>query len=160
MNPPADFLIFGGDMAQLGNDRGARAWRRTSQECDDQEGLHPGEHDWYLDMGKKWGELFGQPNWTFDHKGVRFIGLDTVSRGPDYWSVKKMTPEERMGRVATLDGTVAGAWAGVGRDQLDWMQKTLADWDRSRPVIIFSRQSALRILPTLELLGARLARGE
>ena len=29
-----------------------------------------------------------------------------------------MTPEERMGHMATLDGTVAGPWAGVGRDQL------------------------------------------
>ena len=52
----------------------------------------PGEHDWYLDMGKKYGELFGQPHWSFDHKGVRFIGLDTVSRAPDYWSMKKMSP--------------------------------------------------------------------
>ena len=29
----------------------------------------PGEHDWYLDMGERWTKLFGQPNWTFDHKG-------------------------------------------------------------------------------------------
>ena len=24
--------------------------------------------------------LFDKPNWTFDHTGVRFIGLDTVVR--------------------------------------------------------------------------------
>ena len=41
-----------------------------------------------------------------------------------------------MGHMATLDGTVAGAWAGVGRDQLDWLQKTLADWDKNKPVVL------------------------
>ena len=89
-------------------------------------------------MGKKYRELFGEPTWTFDHKGVRFIGLDTVSRAPDYRSIKKMSPEERMAHMSVLDGTVAGPWAGVGRDQLDWLQKTLANWDRNRPAIIFS----------------------
>src|SRR6266446_4361760 len=91
--------------------------------------------------------IFGQPNWTFDHKGVRFIGLDTVSRGPDYWTVRKMTPEERMGHMATLDGSVAGPWAGVGRDQLDWLQKILADWDKSRPVVIFSHNPLYEYYP-------------
>ena len=54
----------------------------------------PGEHDWYLDMGKKWGELFGQPNWTFDHKGVRFlllyISVDKAERffnGGRFWQI-------------------------------------------------------------------------
>ena len=109
-------------------------------------------------MGAKWEQLLGKPNWTFDHKGVRFIGLDTVSRGPDYWTARKMSPEERMDHMADLDGTVAGPWAGVGRDQLDWLQMTLADWDKDRPVVIFSSQPAVRILPAMEFLGARLAR--
>ena len=34
-------------------------------------------------MGKTWTELYGGSPWTFDHKGVRFIGLDTVSRAQD-----------------------------------------------------------------------------
>jgi hypothetical protein len=98
-------------------------------------------------MGKKWGELFGKPTWTFDHKGVRFIGLDTVSRGPDYWTAKKMTPEERMGHMATLDGTVAGPWAGVGRDQLDWLQGALADWDKGKPIVIFTHNPLYEYYP-------------
>ena len=107
----------------------------------------PGEHDWYLDMGEKWTELFGQPNWTFDHKGVRFVGLDTVSRGPDYWTAKKMTPKERMGHMATLDGSVAGAWAGVGRDQLQWLNQTLSNWPKDKPVIVFTHNPLYEYYP-------------
>ena len=147
MDPPADFLIFGGDLAQLGKVEELELGVEILKEIKIPKHFIPGEHDWYLDMGKKWGELFGQPTWTFDHKGVRFIGLDTVSRGPDYWTAKKMTPEERMGHMATLDGTVAGPWAGVGRDQLDWLQKTLADWDKGKPVVIFSHNPLYEYYP-------------
>jgi len=147
MSPPADFLIFGGDLAQLGTVEELELGVELLKDVTIPKHYIPGEHDWYLDMGKKWGELFGAPNWTFDHKGVRFIGLDTVSRGPDYWTAKKMTPEERMGHMATLDGTVAGAWAGVGRDQLDWMQNILADWDKSKPVVIFSHNPLYEYYP-------------
>jgi 3',5'-cyclic AMP phosphodiesterase CpdA len=138
MKPAPDFVIFGGDLAQLGApaelELGAEILKGTTIK----KYMIPGEHDWYLDMGAMWTKLFGKPNWTFDHKGVRIIGLDTVSRGPDYWSEKKMTPEERMGHMATLDGSVAGTWAGVGRDQLDWMSKALSDWPKNKPVIVFS----------------------
>ena len=71
----------------------------------------------------------------------------TVSRAPDYWSAKKMSPEERMDHMATLDGSVAGPWAGVGRDQLDWLSKTLADWDKSRPIVIFTHNPLYEYYP-------------
>ena len=147
MTPPADFLIFGGDLAQLGKIEELELGNEILKEVKIRKVFIPGEHDWYLDMGKKYRELFGEPTWTFDHKGVRFIGLDTVSRAPDYWSMKKMSPEERMAHMSVLDGTVAGPWAGVGRDQLDWLQKTLANWDRNRPVIIFSHNPLYEYYP-------------
>ena len=117
MNPPADFLIFGGDLAQLGDPVELDLGAEILKEVKIRKVFIPGEHDWYLDMGKKWEALFGKQPWTFDHKGVRFVGLDTVSRAADYWSAKKMTPKERMGHMATLDGSVAGAWAGIGDDE-------------------------------------------
>lgn len=147
MKPPADFLIFGGDIAQLGKVEELELGVEILKEVKTRKVYIPGEHDWYLDMGKKWGQLFGEAHWTFDHKGVRFIGLDTVSRGPDYWTARKMSPEERMDHMATLDGTVAGPWAGVGRDQLDWLQKTLSNWDKARPVIIFSHNPLYEYYP-------------
>ena len=147
MSPPADFMIFGGDLAQLGKIEELELGNEILKEVKIRKVFIPGEHDWYLDMGKKWGELFGPANWTFDHKGVRFIGLDTVSRAPDYWSMKKMSPEERMAHMSVLDGTVAGPWAGVGRDQLDWLQNTLSTWDRNRPVVIFSHNPLYEYYP-------------
>jgi len=147
LNPPVDFLIHGGDLAQLGDPVELDLGAGILKELKVKRYHIPGEHDWYLDMGQKWTALFGQPNWTFDHKGVRFIGLDTVSRGPDYWTAKKMSPKERMGHMATLDGSVAGAWAGVGRDQLEWLQKVLADWPKDKPVVVFSHNPLYEYYP-------------
>jgi hypothetical protein len=98
-------------------------------------------------MGEKWKSLYGAPNWTFDHKGVRFIGLDTISRAPDYWTPRHMSAEERMDHMATLDGTVAGPWAGVGNDQIAWLQKTLSDWHKDAPVVIFSHNPLYEYYP-------------
>jgi len=147
MDPPADFLMFGGDLAQLGDPVELDLGNQLLKEVKAPKHFIPGEHDWYLDMGAKWTKLFGNPNWTFDHKGVRFVGLDTVSRGPDYWTAKKMTPKERMGHMATLDGSVAGAWAGVGRDQLQWLQKTISSWPKDQPLVVFSHNPLYEYYP-------------
>jgi 3',5'-cyclic-AMP phosphodiesterase len=147
MNPPADFLIFGGDLAQLGDPVELNLGNELLNEVKIKKYFIPGEHDWYLDMGATWTKLFGAPPWRFDHKGVRFIGLDTVSHGPDYWSASKMTPQERMGHMATLDGSVAGAWAGLGDEQLKWLDSALADWPKGRPVIIFSHNPLYEYYP-------------
>lgn len=147
MSPPADFLIYGGDLAQLGDPVELDLGAEILKEVTIKKVFIPGEHDWYLDMGATWEKLFGKSPWTFDHKGVRFIGLDTVSRGPDYWTAKKMTPKERMGHMATLDGSVAGAWAGVGRDQLEWLSTTLSNWPKNRPVVIFSHNPLYEYYP-------------
>jgi hypothetical protein len=147
MSPPADFLIFGGDLAQLGDPVELDLGADILKEVTIKKVFIPGEHDWYLDMGTKWVALFGKAPWTFDHKGVRFVGLDTVSRGPDYWTVKKMTPKERMGHMATLDGSVAGAWAGVGLDQLKWLQTTIADWPKDKPLVVFSHNPLYEYYP-------------
>jgi predicted phosphohydrolase len=147
MSPPADFLIFGGDLAQLGRSNELELGVDLLKDVTVKKVFIPGEHDWYYDMGAKWKSLFGQPNWTFDHKGVRFVGLDTVSRAPDYWSMRKMTPEERMDAMADLDGSVAGPWAGVGEDQLQWLQQTLSSWDKSKPIIIFTHNPLYEYYP-------------
>jgi len=147
MDPPADFVIFGGDLAQLGDPVELRLGNELLNELKIKKVMIPGEHDWYLDMGEVWRELFGEPNWSFDHKGVRFVGLDTISRAPDYWSATNMTPEERMGHMSVLDGTVAGPWAGLGRSQLQWLQDTLADWPKEQPVVLISHNPLYEYYP-------------
>lgn len=147
LQPAADFLIFGGDLAQLGDPVELDLGNEILKEVTIRKVFIPGEHDWYLDMGAKWEKLFGKPPWSFDHKGVRFVGLDTISRAPDYWSAKKMSPKERMGHMATLDGSVAGAWAGVGRDQLEWLNTALSDWASDAPVVVFSHNPLYEYYP-------------
>ncbi len=147
LDPPADFLIFGGDLAQLSRAEELDLGNEILKEVKLKKVFIPGEHDWYYDLGEKWRALFGKPNWSFDHKGVRFVGLDTISRAPDYWSAKKMSPEERMAHMSVLDGTVAGPWAGVGKDQLDWLTTTLSDWDKAKPVIVFSHNPLYECYP-------------
>jgi 3',5'-cyclic AMP phosphodiesterase CpdA len=138
MDPPAEFVIFGGDLAQLGDPVELRLGAELLKTIKVKKMYIPGEHDWYLDMGATWKKLFGDSPWSFDHRGVRFIGLDTVSHAPDFWTAKKLSPKERMLRMATFDGSTPPAWAGVGRSQLMWLQSMLSRWPRNRPVVIFS----------------------
>jgi 3',5'-cyclic AMP phosphodiesterase CpdA len=147
LSPAADFMIFGGDLAQLGDPVELDLGADILKEVKIRKVFIPGEHDWYLDMGKKWEALFGKSPWTFDHKGVRFVGLDTVSRGPDYWTAKKMTPKQRMGHMSALDGSVAGAWAGVGQDQLRWLNQTVSSWKKDAPLVVFSHNPLYEYYP-------------
>lgn len=147
MSPPADFLIFGGDLAQLGDPVELKLGGELLKELKIKKYFIPGEHDWYLDLGKLWNSQFGKSPWSFDHKGVRFVGLNTVGQAPDYWSAKKMTAKERMGHMATLDGSVAGAWAGLGKDQLAWLDKTLSGWGKNKPIVLFSHNPLYEYYP-------------
>ena len=147
MSPPADFLIFGGDLAQLGDPVELQLGADLLKEVKIKKVFIPGEHDWYLDMGATWNKMFGKSPWTFDHKGVRFVGLDTVSRAEDFWTARKMTAKERMGHMATLDGTLGGAWAAVGLEQLKWLNSTLANWPKDKPLVIFTHNPLYEYYP-------------
>src|SRR3546814_12851949 len=103
MDPPADFLIFGGDLAQLGDPWELELGAELLKEVSIQKLFIPGEHDWYLDLGDLWVKSFGESPWSIEHKGVHIIGLNTVGQAPDYWSATNMTPEERMAHMSVLD---------------------------------------------------------
>lgn len=147
MNPPADFLLFGGDLAQLGDPVELQLGAELLKEVKIKTYFIPGEHDWYLDMGATWNRMFGASPWTFDHKGVRVIGLDTISHAPDFWTSRKYSPKERMGHMATLDGTLGGAWSAVGERQLRYLATTLANWPKDRPVLLFTHTPLYEYYP-------------
>jgi 3',5'-cyclic AMP phosphodiesterase CpdA len=142
-----DFMIFGGDLAQLGDPVELQLGAELLKEVKIKKYFIPGEHDWYLDMGAMWNKLFGASPWKIDHKGVRIIGLDTVGNAPDYWSAKKLSPKDRMGAMSALDGSMAGPWSGVGHKQLQWLQTALSDWDKSKPVIVFTHTPLYEYYP-------------
>jgi 3',5'-cyclic AMP phosphodiesterase CpdA len=82
----------------------------------------PGEHDFDADGNKLYLERFGKGTrgtgwYSFDHKGVHFVGLVNVS------------------------GAKSGSPAGlgvIGDEQLDWLKKDVAGLGASTPVVVFA----------------------
>src|SRR5690242_1396298 len=102
LDPQPDFVLFGGDLAQLGKPEELQLGVQILKGLKAPVKMMVGEHDWYLDLGETWKGLFGPPNYSFDHKGVHFVVLNSVIE-KDFWTARGMTPEQRMQTVAGLD---------------------------------------------------------
>ena len=125
MSPMPDFAIYLGDISQDSKRSELEKGKRILSKLKCPLYVIPGEHDWYLDMGAAWRDLFGSPTWSFDHKGVHFIGMNsTMVR--DFWTAKGLTAEQRRNTMNELEGHVAGLW-GVRGEQLAWLAKDVAD---------------------------------
>jgi 3',5'-cyclic-AMP phosphodiesterase len=86
----------------------------------------PGEHDTATDDGALYRERFGKGTlgsgwYSFDHKGVHFIGLNNSLQ--------------------------VDALGGLGADQLDWMKKDLAAHSASTPVGVFAHIPLWMVYP-------------
>jgi predicted MPP superfamily phosphohydrolase len=136
LDPQPDFVLFGGDLAQLGQANELKLGAQILKNVKAPVKMMVGEHDWFLDMGELWRELFGPPNYSFDHKGVHFVVLNSILE-KDFWTEKKLTPMERMKIVAGLDNALQSRFE-VGGEQREWMKKDLAKVDKKTPVIVFS----------------------
>jgi 3',5'-cyclic-AMP phosphodiesterase len=136
MEPQPDFVLYGGDLAQLGQaeelDLGAQILKNLKAPVR----MMVGEHDWFLDMGEKWKALFGAETYSFDHKGVHCVVLMSVHE-KDFWTERKMTPMERMQTVAGLDNGTQSRFE-VGAPQREWLKQDLAKVSAETPVIVFS----------------------
>lgn len=134
-----DFVLFIGDLAQFGKvkelEKGKKFLDRLKKAGIPYH-IIPGEHDWYLDMGKTWKEMFGKPFWSFDHKGVHFIGMNSILV-EDYWTARGMSPWERMLAIAELECHVCGLW-GVGERQLEWLERDVKNLRPDTPIVIFT----------------------
>ena len=136
LDPQPDFVLFGGDLAQLGGAGELALGAQILKNLKAPAHMMVGEHDWYLDMGDKWRELFGPPTYSFDHNGVHFVVLNSVIE-KDFWTARGMTPEQRMHTVAGLDNGIQSRFT-VGDEQRAWLQKDLAKVPKSTPLIVFS----------------------
>ena len=136
MDPQPDFVLYGGDLAQLGApaelDLGAQILKNVKAPVR----MMVGEHDWYLDLGEKWRGMFGADRYSFDHKGVHFVVLNSVVE-EDFWTARKLTPQQRMGTVAGLDNGLQSPFM-VGEEQRTWLAQDLAKVDKNTPLIVFS----------------------
>jgi 3',5'-cyclic AMP phosphodiesterase CpdA len=88
----------------------------------------PGEHDVLDDNGKSYLERYGKnaqgAGWySFDHKGVHFIGLVNVLN------------------------LKAGGLGSLGGDQLEWMEKDVKQLKHSTPVVVFAHIPLWSVYP-------------
>jgi 3',5'-cyclic-AMP phosphodiesterase len=145
LDPKPDFIMYGGDLAQIG----------TQEEIDHGlELLSPlstfkmnyviGEHDYYLDLGEYWQKRIGPLHYSFDHKGVHFVVLNSILTY-DSWTHKNWSsPMERMQTMAGLDNPNGSPFM-VGDVQRAWLKKDLAKISQNTPIVVFSHSPLQKI---------------
>jgi Icc protein len=144
LTPKPDFVLFGGDLAQLGTkeelDHGAEMLSRLKFKT-----YHVmGEHDYYLDLGEYWSKLFGPHYYSFDHKGVHFVVLNSILTHDD-WTFKRWpTAQQRMLEMAGLDNPNGSPFM-VGAKQREWLRNDLAKISAETPVVLFSHSPIQKI---------------
>jgi len=136
INPRPDFVLYAGDIGQLGKEAELVKGKKILDKLKMPYKVIPGEHDYYLDMGKAWRGLFGDEHWSFDHKGTHIIGMNSILVN-DFWSMRNLTPHERMGYMEELECHQCGLW-GVQEKQLDWLEKDVRKLRPDTPIIIMT----------------------
>ena len=123
-----DFLVHTGDISQSSKAgefdtaveviKGAKAGQTF---------YVPGEHDTAIDDGALYRERFGKNTkgtgwYSFDHKGVHFVGLNNVQQ---------------------IDGL-----GKLGAEQLSWLKKDLAEHSASTPVVVLAHIPLWMVYPS------------
>ncbi len=143
LDPQPDFVVFGGDLAQLGKkselDHGAEMMSKLRAPVK----YVMGEHDFYLDMGRYWEKLFGPQWYSWDHKGVHFVVLNSILTY-DEWVNKWPSDVERMNQMAGLDNPNGSPFM-VGEAQRKWLEKDLSKVSKDTPVVVFSHSPLQKI---------------
>jgi hypothetical protein len=88
----------------------------------------PGEHDLLNDEGEQFRQRFGRGSqgagwYSFDHKGVHFVGLVNVMN------------------------LKAGGLGNLGYEQLAWMEKDVKHLSKSTPIVVFAHIPLWSIYP-------------
>jgi 3',5'-cyclic-AMP phosphodiesterase len=136
LDPQPDFVLYGGDLAQLGQPGELKLGQQILKQLKAPVRMMVGEHDWFLDMGDLWKEMFGAPYYSFDHKGTHFVTLMSVNE-KDFWTAKGLTPMQRMQIVAGLDDGRQSRFE-VGAEEREWLRRDLAKVPKTTPLVVFS----------------------
>jgi 3',5'-cyclic AMP phosphodiesterase CpdA len=144
LDPRPDFVLYGGDIAQLG----------IPEEID--HGLDllgalrgdvhyvMGEHDYYVDLGEHWRKRLGPEYYSFDHKGVHFVVLNSILTYDEWTHGKWETPMHRMKEMARLDNPHGSPFL-VGETQREWLRKDLEKVSKDTPVVVVSHSPLQKI---------------
>src|SRR6202162_2962330 len=129
MSHKPDFLIHTGDLSQLSKpsefDTLDQVLRGASPK---QTYFVPGEHDMLSDNGEQYLERYGKGTkgtgwYSFDHKGVHFVGLVNVAN------------------------LKAGGMGSLGHEQLEWFEADLKGRSASTPIVLFAHIPLWTIYP-------------
>jgi Icc protein len=124
-----DFLIHTGDLSQLSKpsefDTLDQVLRGASPK---QTYFVPGEHDMLTDNGEQYLQRYGKGTkgagwYSFDHRGVHFIGLVNVVN------------------------LKAGGLGSLGHEQLEWLEDDLKGRSASTPIVLFAHIPLWTIYP-------------
>ena len=144
LSPKPDFVIFGGDLGQLGMkeelDHGASMLAKLNYKTR----MVMGEHDYYLDLGEYWSKLFGPQHYSFDHKGVHFVVLNSILTYDDWTYHRWPTAMQRMQEMAGLDNPNGSPFM-VGEAQRNWLAKDLAKVPKDTPLVVLSHSPLQKI---------------
>ena len=144
LRPKPDFVVFGGDLAHLGRipelEHGAELLAKLGPK------LHcvVGERDYYLDLGAHWSKLFGPKYYSFDHKGVHFVVLNSVLTYDDWTFDRRRTAEQRMREIAAFDSPNGSPFL-VGVEQRKWLARDLSRLASTTPIVVFSHSPLQKI---------------
>jgi len=121
-----DFLIHTGDLTHGSKPAEFDTLNQVLTASRNQVFYVPGEHDTSSDDGKLYLERYGKGTkgngwYSFDHKGVHFIGLVNVVQ------------LEGMGKL--------------GQAQLDWLKQDLKGLKNSTPIVVFAHIPLWAIYP-------------
>src|SRR6266545_1507116 len=111
-----DLVLFTGDLTHDTEDKEVHAQRmkqflEISRRMKVGKVMYvPGEHDAGLDGGQLYREFLKDTYYSFDHRGVHFVALDNVSRA---------LPE-------------------IGADRIAWLEKDLARFPPTAPIVVFT----------------------
>lgn len=143
LDPQPDFVVFGGDLARSGHRDELLLGQELLSELRAPVRMVVGEADYYLDMGDAWRDLFGPDHYAFDHRGTRFLVLNSIQM-EDFWSASRLDPAQRMAIAGGLDDTRKNAFH-LGDAQLRWVAGQLADLPATTPIAILSHAPLYRL---------------
>jgi 3',5'-cyclic AMP phosphodiesterase CpdA len=124
-----EFLLHTGDLTHLAEDDEFDGLQQMLKDCRTKQVFYvPGEHDILNDNGAayraRFGRgTFGQGWYSFDQKGVHFVGLVNVN------------------------GVTEGGLGVMGDEQLAWLAKDLAPLSAETPVVVFAHVPLWMVYP-------------
>jgi 3',5'-cyclic-AMP phosphodiesterase len=124
-----DFIIHTGDLSQLSKPDEFDTLDQTLKAASPKQIYFvPGEHDMLTDNGAQYLERYGKgtkgTGWfSFDHKGVHFVGLVNVAN------------------------LKAGGMGSLGHEQLEWLEADLKGRSSSTPIVLFAHIPLWTIYP-------------